>query len=68
MLSGEWGAAIYYDGIDTDPIDANEPDGARKAMWLTDKFIEPTWIEFLLHSVCPDAIIHIRFHNNFSPK
>ena len=33
MLSGEWGAAIYYDGIGT----------GSKAMWLTDKFLYPDW-------------------------
>jgi hypothetical protein len=33
MLSGEWGAAIYYNGIGTEP----------NAMWLTDKFIYPDW-------------------------
>jgi uncharacterized repeat protein (TIGR01451 family) len=43
MLSGEWGAAIYYDGIPTEPVDANYPDGPKKAMWLTDLFIYPTW-------------------------
>ena len=34
MLSGEWAAAIYYDGI------ATEED---QAMWLTDKFLYPDW-------------------------
>ncbi len=29
MLSGEWGAAIYYDGIESAP----------KATWLTDQFV-----------------------------
>jgi hypothetical protein len=29
MLSGEWGAAIYYDGIGT----------GNQAMWLTDCFL-----------------------------
>jgi len=33
LLSGEWGAAIYYDGIVTN----------SKAMWLTDKFLFPEW-------------------------
>ena len=32
-MSGEWAAAIYYDGIATDP----------NAMWLTDEFIYPNW-------------------------
>lgn len=33
MLCGEWGAAIYYDGIAT----------GEEAMWLTDKFLYPDW-------------------------
>jgi len=33
MLSGEWGAAIYYTGISTEP----------KAMWLTNEFVLPDW-------------------------
>jgi hypothetical protein len=33
LMSGEWAAAIYYDGIAT----------GSKAMWLTDKFRVPTW-------------------------
>ncbi len=33
LLSGEWAAAIYYDGISTSP----------NAMWLTDEFIYPDW-------------------------
>jgi hypothetical protein len=33
MLSGEWAAAIYYDGIAT----------GAEAMWLTDKFFLPDW-------------------------
>jgi len=33
LLSGEWGAAIYYNGIQDGP----------KAMWLTDKFVYPNW-------------------------
>jgi hypothetical protein len=35
LLSGEWGAAIYYDGISTSP----------NAMWLSDQFIFPTWTQ-----------------------
>jgi hypothetical protein len=34
MLSGEWAAAILYDGIDT-------PGG--KAMWLPHNFVCPSW-------------------------
>lgn len=41
LLSGEWGAAIYYDGIDTDVIDPNTGD--RQAMWLTTLFKWPNW-------------------------
>jgi len=33
MLTGEWAAAIYYDGIAT----------GEQAMWLTDEFQVPTW-------------------------
>ena len=33
LLSGEWGAAIFYDGITTEP----------NAMWLTDYFEAPYW-------------------------
>jgi len=33
MLSGEWAAAIYYDGISSSP----------KSMWLTNFFDEPKW-------------------------
>ena len=43
LLSGEWGAAICYDGIATDPIDPNEPQD-RKAMWLTRMFEYPDWL------------------------
>jgi hypothetical protein len=46
MLSGEWGAAIYYDGIHTDLIDPNDPntpESPREAMWLTDWFLYPYW-------------------------
>jgi hypothetical protein len=35
LLSGEWAAAVYYDGIGTQD---------QKAMWLTDEFIDPDWI------------------------
>jgi len=33
LLSGEWAAAIYYNGIATEP----------NAMWLTNRFVAPTW-------------------------
>lgn len=32
LLSGEWAAAVYYDGIDTEPIDPNDPNMGNKAM------------------------------------
>lgn len=43
LLSGEWAAAIYYDGIETSPIDPNDSNSAMQAMWLTDVFSYPTW-------------------------
>jgi uncharacterized repeat protein (TIGR01451 family) len=44
LLSGEWGsAAVYYDGIDTEPLDPNNPTGPRQAMWLTNYFLYPYW-------------------------
>ncbi len=43
LLSGEWGAALYYDGIDTPVIDPNNPSLGRKAMWLTNLFKWPNW-------------------------
>ncbi|HEX40735.1 MAG TPA: LamG domain-containing protein [Phycisphaerales bacterium] len=66
MLSGEWGAAIYYDGIESAPA----------AMWLTDKFIWPNWetnSDFTLVSasswdnpsnpVTPNTDAEDRYHN-----
>ncbi|MCX5636986.1 MAG: hypothetical protein NTX52_04740 [Planctomycetota bacterium] len=44
VLSGEWGAAVYYDGINTSPTkDPNDPPDRRQAMWLTDMFVYPSW-------------------------
>ena len=43
VLSGEWGGAVYYEGVDTEPIDPNNLNLGQKAMWLTDIFILPTW-------------------------
>ncbi len=43
LLSGEWGAAIYYDGIGTDLIDPVNPSLGHKAMWLTRQFQFPNW-------------------------
>ena len=43
LLSGEMGAAIYYDGIDTDPIDPTDPNSRYQSMWLTKDFIFPDW-------------------------
>lgn len=43
VLSGEWAAAIYYDGISTD-LTADPNDGDRRqAMWLTKHFDYPNW-------------------------
>lgn len=43
LLSGEWGAAIYYDGIDTPSLnDPNRPN-EHEAMWLTRLFEYPDW-------------------------
>ena len=41
VLSGEWAAAIYYDGIENSGYDASAPDGS--AVWLPQVFILPTW-------------------------
>jgi len=41
ILSGEWAAAIYYEGIDTEILDPNTND--REAMWLTKNFVFPDW-------------------------
>ncbi len=43
VLSGEWAAAIYYDGIDTALIDPADPSLGRQAMWLTRYFEDPDW-------------------------
>jgi uncharacterized repeat protein (TIGR01451 family) len=43
LLSGEWGAAIYYDGIATDWVDPSSTALGRKAMWLTQAFEYPNW-------------------------
>lgn len=43
MLSGEYAAAIYYDGIRTEPLDPNNPSSENHAMWLTDWFSFPSW-------------------------
>jgi hypothetical protein len=41
LLSGEWGAAIYYNGISTSP----------NAMWLTNQFLVPDWPTYCNFSV-----------------
>jgi len=44
VLSGEWAAAVYYDGIDT--VVMTDPNGGperRQAMWLTRQFEYPYW-------------------------
>lgn len=43
LLSGEWGAAIYYDGVDTPLIDPANSSLGRQAMWLTRQFQTPNW-------------------------
>ncbi len=43
LLSGEWGAAVYYDGIHTTWIDPVNPNKGKKAMWLTNLFEYPNW-------------------------
>lgn len=56
VLSGEWGAAIYYDGIDT-PVTADPNDAAnrKQAMWLTKEFSYPNWYtnsDFVFGNTC----------------
>lgn len=34
MMTGDWAAAVWYDGIN---------NGSNQAQWLTDRFIEPTF-------------------------
>ncbi len=41
VLSGEWAAAIYYDGIPNSGADPTAPPGT--AVWLTPSFLGPTW-------------------------
>ncbi len=44
VLSGEWGAAIHYDGIDTNLTnDPNDAANRRQAMWLTKDYVFPNW-------------------------
>jgi uncharacterized repeat protein (TIGR01451 family) len=43
LLSGEWGGAVYYDGIDTELVDPNNPLEPHKADWLTNWFSYPDW-------------------------
>jgi uncharacterized repeat protein (TIGR01451 family) len=43
VLSGEWGAAISYDNIDTELINPGNPEAGRKTMWLTKQFDYPNW-------------------------
>lgn len=38
VLSGEWGAAIYYDGINRPlTVNPNDDPSRRQAMWVTKK-------------------------------
>lgn len=43
ILSGEWAAAIYYEDVNTVPVDPENPAAGNKSMWLTDKFLYPDW-------------------------
>lgn len=57
LLSGELGAAIYYDGINTEPVDPADPNSLDKAMWITKKFIFPDWTtnsDFVYGGVCDE--------------
>jgi len=63
ILSGEWGAAIYYDGIDTAlTVDPNDSPTRRQAMWLTQRFSFPDFYtnsDFVYGDTCvgyPDSI------------
>jgi hypothetical protein len=42
-LSGEWAAAIYYDGIPTPPIAQGPNVGLPQCMWLERHFRYPYW-------------------------
>jgi uncharacterized repeat protein (TIGR01451 family) len=56
VLSGEWGAAIYYDGIDTNLTnDPNDAANRRQAMWLTKDYVFPGWTtnsDFVFGGTC----------------
>jgi fimbrial isopeptide formation D2 family protein len=56
VLSGEWGAAIYYDGIDTElTVDPNDSPTKRQAMWLTKDFVFANWrtnSDFVFDDTC----------------
>lgn len=56
LLSGEWGAAIYYDGIDTElTADPNDAANRRQAMWLTTDYVFPgfpTNSDFVFGGTC----------------
>jgi len=41
MLSGEWAAAIHYNGVNNSGLDPTAPAGT--ATWLTDQFVSPVW-------------------------
>ncbi len=44
LLSGEWGSALFYTGIDTPAtVDPNDEPDRRQAMWLTKRFKWPDW-------------------------
>lgn len=55
ILSGEYGAAVYYNGINTEIIDPNTGD--CQAMWLTQDFIYPDWntnSNFMFGGICQE--------------
>ncbi len=43
MLSGEWAAAIYYDQVQTPPIQQGPNAGTPQKMWLEPNFVYPNW-------------------------
>lgn len=57
LLSGEWAAAIYYDGIDTALIDPANPSLGHQAMWLTRYFEDPDWPTYCQFSTVGTPIV-----------
>ncbi len=65
LLSGEWGAAVHYDGINS-PYISSDPNLGRQAMWLTDYFKFPYWYtgsQFFI----PDNKLHQVWNNPNNP-